>query len=390
MHRATVIERTEQHIRQMCCLAASGPLIAPMLFSELRAVLPFASCLYIWLDPSGPVDAFFTDAPRIGQYLPLDSDRYFQRLETNVWASPLEAAVTAAHPRHLYQVLHISKTAYFTHPIYNEILRPSNAHTFLHFPVDDNGVPVGVFMIGRGPRDRDFDAAELRMLQRLKPFISHGLALRSANPFPDVSAESAAMIIVDSEGRMHSMSASARSLLSLSQGSAMAPALLHDGLISMVQSLARSPRGDHTSISPAWSTDNAWGHFSACAYWLERRQSAESLIGILLERRTPRHLKLLDGLRRLALPVRQEQVGLLLALGRSEEQAARELGLSRNTVVYHRRQVYNRLEVESRSLLVERLIGAAGMAGAGLEMDPVAMSQPRSSWSATHRAPPTA
>lgn len=44
----------------------------------------------------------------------------------------------------------------------------------------------------------------------------------------------------------------------------------------------------------------------------------------------------------------------------SEEAIASKLGLSRNTVVYHRRQIYNRLGVDSRRELATRVLGREG------------------------------
>lgn len=360
MHRATIIERAEQHLRQMCCLATSGALIAPMLFNELHTVLPFASCLYLWLGASGPIDAYFS-SPEIGRYLPLYVDEYFQGRECEVWATVAEAAVAEKGVHHLFQVLRIGKAAYFKHPLYNEILRPCEAHTFMRFQVRQHGVSVGALTIGRGAADRDFDEADLLTLARLEPFIAHAMRTRSNVPQPDCvkSEANAALVIADRSGHIRSMSPGAGRLLSLSQGSAMAPAALHDGIMRTVQALTGVERGDLSAAVPTWHSNNAWGHFAVRSYWLEPLQTSESLIGIVLERRLPVQLKVLDGLRRLLLPLRQEQVGLQLALGYSEEQAAQALGLTRNTVVYHRKQIYNRLDVASRSLLVERLISAA-------------------------------
>ena len=360
MHRATAIERAEQHLRQMCCLATSGALIAPMLFHELHTVLPVASCLYLWLGASVPIDAYF-NSPEIGRYLPLYVDEYFQRREGEVWATVAEAAVAEKGVHHLFQVLRIGKAAYFRHPLYNEILRPCEAHTFMRFQVRQHGVPVGALTIGRGAADRDFNEADLLTLARLEPFIAHAMRPRNEIPQPDGAKPEAnpALVIVDRSGQIRSMSPGAGRLLSLSQGSAMSPATLQDGILRTVRALTQVERGDLSAAVPTWQANNAWGHFTARSCWLEPLQASESLIGIVLERRIPIQLKVLDGLRQLFLPLRQEQVGLQLALGHSEEQAAQALGLSRNTVVYHRRQIYNRLEVESRSLLVERLITAA-------------------------------
>ena len=68
--RSTALARAEGRIRQLCCLGLSGPVLAPWLFRELNAAVPFETCVHIWLGPTGPSDAYF-NAPEIGGSLRL-------------------------------------------------------------------------------------------------------------------------------------------------------------------------------------------------------------------------------------------------------------------------------------------------------------------------------
>lgn len=351
------LERAELRFRQRCCLAMSGPIMAPLVFRELHTLVPFANCMYMWLGRNGPVDAYF-NVPEVGDLIHLYAERYFQEREAELWSTMNEAAARGAEfgPHHVFQVLRVPKASYLRHPIYNEIVRPSGAHTFIRFLVRDGRVPVGSFNIGRGLHDRDFNDAELRTMARLEPFISHALALRKEMPLSDFCDDSTAMVVADRSGQVRWLSPSAKALLPLMHGSALAPAVLHDGLQRTIRALVGIERGQADAGIPTWRASNAWGRFTARAYWLQPQESAESLVGILLERKVPREVRLMDSLRRLSLPARQEQVCRLLASGRSEEQIAHELGLTRNTVVYHRRQIYNRLMVDSRAQLVQSLI----------------------------------
>lgn len=355
MPSSASIERAELRFRQICCQEVAAPLIVPLLFRELHAVVPFASCLYMWLGPSGPIDAYF-NVPEVGKYLPLYVDRYFRTVESDVWATTNEAAATQFGPRLLHQVLRISKTAYFRHAIYNEIMLPSNVHTFIRLLIHDGGAPIGTFTISRGPGEREFDEADLRIVQRLEPFIGHAMLKREhASPScADPVDGEAAMLVADLSGRVRAASPSALRLLSISQGSMLAPPVLPAGLLQTIRKLEHTLRGQAASAVPVWTATNAWGRFTARAYWLDSPDPGVQ-IGIHLQRKIPRSLKFLDSLHRLRLPPRQEQVALLLALGHSEENAAGLLGLTRNTVVYHRRQIYSRLDIASRASLVRRL-----------------------------------
>lgn len=356
MHSASSVHRAEARFRQMCCLSVNGRLLAPMLFRELHSVLPFASCLYMWLGDAGPVDAYF-NIPEVGQYLPLYAEEHFRRAEASVWATTDEAAASQFGPHMLEQVLRISRPAYFRHPLYNEIMKPSNVHSFIRLLIRDKGQrPVGTFTIGRGPQDREFDEADRATLHRFEPLICHAFDACKEGLSGDTVEDESALIIVDASGRIQSLSPSARALLPLSQGSTLAPVAVHEGLLQALRTLVNMDLARGRAAAPEWSTTNQWGRFTARAYWMEETGSPRTTIGIFLARRIPRDLKILAGLHRFSLPSRQEQVALLLALGRSEEQAARELGISRNTLVYHRRQVYNRLDVESRKSLMACLL----------------------------------
>ena len=353
MPRLTGLDRVEQRFRQICCLSVSGPLLAAMLFRELQNVLPFASCLYVWLGPTGLVDVCF-NVPEVGQYLSLYAEAHLRGAEATVWATTDEAALGQIIPRLLPQLPRLLSAACPRHWLGNEV-QPSNAHTSIRLPICDHGRPTGSLTVSRGPLDREFALSDARTLHRLEPFITRALAQRREVPVTDLVHEDAAMMIVDSLGRIQSLSPSAAVLLPLSQGSALAPVDLHEGLRRIVRRLNRLARGERSTEVPAWSVTNAWGHFAARAYCLGPPSAAGSRIGIFLERKVPRSVRMLEHLHHLSLPSGQERVALLLALGRSEEQIARELSLTRNTVVYHRRQIYNRLDINDRSSLVALL-----------------------------------
>ncbi len=274
-----------------------------------------------------------------------------------MWPTMAEAARTEVGPHHVQQVLRVSNAAYQRHPIYNEILRPCGGEAFLRMMVRDGTTPVGAFNVGRGSRDRDFDGDDLRALTRLEPFIAHALRSHDAAVAPETCDADRAMVVVDGGARVRWRSPGAGRLLSLAQGSVMAPAALPDGLLDTVRALGSIAHAQPSAQVPTWRSDNAWGSFVARAHWLEPEEPAESLIGIELERRVPLPLRLFEAVREQRMPPRQGEVCLLLALGRTQEQIADELKVTRNTVVYHRRQIYNRLGVESRRGLRERLIG---------------------------------
>jgi DNA-binding CsgD family transcriptional regulator len=353
--RSTALARAEARIRQLCCLGLSGPALAPLLFRELNAAVPFETCVHIWLGPTGPTDAYF-NAPEIGRSLQLYRDSYFGGKEAEVWGTVEEAARTEVGPRHVEQVLKVSKAAYHRHPICGEILRPCGGERFVRLMVRDGAAPAGAFSVARNERDRDFDDADLRVLARLEPFIAHALRSREPVATEQTCDADTAMLMADLDGRVRWRSAGAQRLLSLARGSMLEPAQLPEGILRTVHALVGVARGDPDAKVPTWRHCNAWGAFEARAYLLAPQEPAESMVGIEIERRVPASLRLFERVRDSGMPLRQADVCLLLALGRTQEEVGVELGVSRNTVVYHRRQIYNRFDVDSREGLREHLL----------------------------------
>ena len=355
MNRSAALGRAEARLRQLCCLGLPGPVLAAPLFAELHNVVPHETCLHLWVGPQGPVDAYF-NVRDVGESVQRYADAYFKRLECEVWPTMEEALRTEVGPHHVHQVLRIPKSAYHRHTLYNEVLLRSGTHTFVRMMVRDGGAPAGAFNVGRGPRDPDFDDADLRTLARLEPFIAHALRSREPMATQETCDADTALLVLDREGKRRWQSASAQQLLALAAGSALAQPGLPAGLQRAVRALLQVETGDADAAVPRWCTRNAWGSFVARAYWLAPAEPAASLIGVHLERRVPLALGLYEKVRDANLPPRQGEVCLRLALGRTQEQIASELGVSRNTVVYHRRQIYNRFGAESREGLRERLL----------------------------------
>ncbi len=357
MNRLAVVARAESRLRQLCCLGMPGPVVAPMLFRELNEVVRFETCFHMWLDAEGPIDAYF-NTPEAGPCFALYKDSFFGAREAEVWSTMAEASRTEVGPHHVHQVLRMSKTAYERHPIYNEIVRPCGGEVFVRTIVRDGDTPVGAFHVARRAHDRDFGPDDLRALRRLEPFIAHALRSRDGLATTESCDADRAIGVVAVDGGLRWRSPQADRLLSLAHVSTSAPATLPAGLRDAVRALVDVADALPDAQAPNWRCDNAWGSFVARAYWLEPTEPAQSLIGIEIERRVPLTLRLYEALRDAALPERQAEVGLLLALGRTHQQIADKLRISRNTVVYHRRQVYNRLGVDSYEGLRERLLAS--------------------------------
>jgi DNA-binding CsgD family transcriptional regulator len=76
---------------------------------------------------------------------------------------------------------------------------------------------------------------------------------------------------------------------------------------------------------------------------------------IAFERREALALRLLRKIEALPLSRREKDLCLLLARDHDTASAARAMGVSESTVVTHRRSLYEKLGLESRTALINRL-----------------------------------
>ena len=116
-----------------------------------------------------------------------------------------------------------------------------------------------------------------------------------------------------------------------------------------VDALPRAP--------PVLRRRNGWGEFVLRAYSLYPTdlEAMPGLIGIIVERREALSLNLLRKIELLDLTAREKELSLLLARGHDTADAVQAMGVSKNTVITHRRSLYHKLSVESRSALIGRL-----------------------------------
>lgn len=125
------------------------------------------------------------------------------------------------------------------------------------------------------------------------------------------------------------------------------------------QRLAWVRSGHNASDAPLLEIGNAHGLFTIRGCSLHAAAAGEpEAVGIQITLHVHRALRLLQALRLLSLAPRQSEIGFWLARGLSEPDIAQRMKLSLHTVVYHRRQLHDRLGTRNRKELLARLLGA--------------------------------
>jgi len=103
-----------------------------------------------------------------------------------------------------------------------------------------------------------------------------------------------------------------------------------------------------------------WGRFVLKAFRLADVQGRRAeQVGLLIRREEPRSVTIVRGTGLSALSPQQREVALLIAQGRTNPQIAKDLGLTLNTASYHVKRVFERLEVNDRAQVADKLVALA-------------------------------
>jgi DNA-binding CsgD family transcriptional regulator len=195
-----------------------------------------------------------------------------------------------------------------------------------------------------------FSPRERNDLASVMKYVAHGIATGNAPP-PDAASaysfqdsDDEAMLVTDRAGNVRHGSEKARRLLLLATTSEINPASLKAAvndrpmqvLKTICARLEAIARGED-SAPPVITLDTKWG----------------------------RHiLRFVEAMGRLPLSPQQREIALKIALGKSNQEIAEGLGVSGNTVAYHIKQLFLKLNVHDRAGAVERITsGESGLRG---------------------------
>jgi DNA-binding CsgD family transcriptional regulator len=357
-------------IRQLCCLGLPGELLVGPLLAALRELVPSDSAAFFWVDGRGEMTNLYAERMLPPEWMALYFERYYDAGGESFRKAFRERA---AAPEGVVASTADAKAR--KSPYYNEILRRLDAHHVLYGVARAQGVPLGQVSLYRPRVAPAFGARERGDLASVMRYVSHGIAVGEGLRGPELAlrdSDDEAMLVVDRAGRIRHGSEKARRLLFLATHSEIGPASVGDrradraaqALRALCARLEALDRGDE-SAPPALTLDARWGRHVMRAYWLDDdRRSREALIGVRIQRREPMILRFVEAMGRLALSPQQREIALLIAQGRSNPEIAQGLGVSGNTVAYHVKQLFLKLDVHDRAGAVERIASGAAQARA--------------------------
>ena len=350
------------HLHQMAGLDVQGPqLIAPVL-QALHSLVAFDTGAYVHPGCDGALQTYVED-PGIHARQTDYFDPHILRSERQVFHCSLRDLGHSVHletgPLLLEQLLKVPHAQMLRSDFYNVVLRPSHVTDWATLVLHAGGERVGTLILYRQGSSPPFTRHELDVLAPLLPALAHVLQPGHLDA-GDSDVLGCGLLIVTDQARPQWISPEAEALLQQAFGwrwRGMA-GTLPEPLQELVRRLnAPALLADALPV-PQLHLNNAQGWFSLHATRMAdvtHAPRSRRAVALHITRRVARGARLLSALRALDLPQRQQELAWWLARGLSESQIAQRMGISINTAVYHRRQVYNRLGVTDRPQLLRML-----------------------------------
>lgn len=344
----------------MVSMDAAGPQqIAPVL-KELHQLIGFDSGGYVYPRSDGELEVFMEN-PDLQAAMPDYFEPRILRSEQQVLfrSSRLfdEAVRRERGVLMLHQLVKVPLTELQRSDFYNVILRPGGVEDGLSLALrTSQGQGIGILKLYRRGGDRPFTPQEAAALAQLETVLAR--ALRASSDDDEVHESEVSgqgLLVVTPMGRVSFMAPGTETLLTQAFGSHWRgcggdelPPSLH---VLVQQLFLPIPSGPLPHIR----FRNAHGWFSLHAASLTSVGGQGHAAAVHVIRRVARNTRLTERLRMFALPRRQVELAYWLARNLPESQVAERMGVSVNTVAYHRRMLYAALGVQDRQGLIERL-----------------------------------
>ena len=202
------------------------------------------------------------------------------------------------------------------------------------------------------------------------PYVGHGvsqLGQRVADWKEFLDTEDDAVFLIGADGGIRQLSPASQRLLALATLGKIGPDQMLSGVEEAARPvLSRLAERLHTVLSggevgPSLVLHNAWGRFVLRVYSISNAPlQSHSHIAVRINRQEPMLLKFVDALSGLALSPQQRQVAVGLAKGSSNRELADAMGISINTVAYHIKQLFQKLDAHDSAQMMTKVLGKGG------------------------------
>jgi len=338
----------------------------PRLLKAVRQFVGADSAGFFWVDSRGEMTSLYAERLLSAPAMKLYFERYYDARESS-FRRAFSARVQRQEP-----VIAVSPSAAWERsPYYNEVFRPLDAHHVLYGVVREQGPAIGQLSLYLPKSAPAFSAAQRSELSSIMPYVGHGvsqLGQRVADWKEFLDTEDDAVFLIGADGGIRQLSPASQRLLALATLGKIGPDQMLSGVEEAARPvLSRLAERLHTVLSggevgpPSLVLHNAWGRFVLRVYSISNAPlQSHSHIAVRINRQEPMLLKFVDALSGLALSPQQRQVAVGLAKGSSNRELADAMGISINTVAYHIKQLFQKLDAHDSAQMMTKVLGKGG------------------------------
>jgi DNA-binding CsgD family transcriptional regulator len=350
------------HIRQLCCLGLPSEQLVPPLLKAVRQLVGADSAGFFWVDAEGDMTSLYAERLLPPSVMRLYFERYYESDESSFRRSFTERL----RQNETVAAMSASEALQRT-PYYNEVFRRLDAHHVLYGIVRDHGQAIGQLSLYRPKSASPFSAAQRSELSTIMRYVTHGIAQHGrsgadAKEFLDTDDD--AVFLIGADAAIRQISLNSQKLLTLATQGRIGPqhaltvdeSTLRPTLLRLAERL-RSVLSGGEGGPPSLVLQSPWGRFVLRAYAIgDPPVEDDANIAIRIQRQETKLLRFVDALNELELSPRQRDVAVGLAKGASNRELAAAMGVSINTIAYHVKQLFQRLDSHDRQQMIAKVL----------------------------------
>ncbi len=338
----------------------------PPLLKAIRELVGADSAAFFWVDEHGDMTKLLSERTLPEATMKAYFERYYGAGES-AFRRAFNARAAQGDPVSAVTLSASTEQS----PYYNDVMRKLEAHHILYGVVREQGQVLGQLSLYRAKSSAPFAAAECAELTAILRYVGHGVSQPGAQTLTEagfMDATDDAVFLMRADGQATGLSLPAQKLLALATQGHIGPQAAVDGIAErarstlsrLVDQLRRALAGGDVA-PPVLVIDNEWGRFVLRGYAVtDDPLDGNASIAVRIQRQEPMLLRFVDALGKLDLSPQQREIAAGLARGASNQDLAQALGVSVNTVAYHVKQLFQRLDIHDRQQMIDKVLGKVG------------------------------
>lgn len=346
-------------LRQTCCLGLSSSIVMPQILAELHQIVMSDRIHFAWTDRLGNVVNGYFEKPnaRALDYFKHHHLRFYEDAGLS-FRQALLFGKSTGNFRWPF------KPGFESTESHERLFASLGLEHSLDGVLRDCYGPLGLIFLLRRKGDPDFSAEDEANLAQTLPYVAHAISHDAKTPESFVEAGDAGLMVFDAGGQLQYQSAQATDLClyALADNTAAdweSSIGLHDmqrALCALFDRVKRAFDEKLPAEPPAWIISNKWGEFQIGAYELRQRPDEPACYGVILKKKLPIEVWLLQKVKDMPLSNKQREVCFLLARGVETCEIAKLLGIGQTTLKEHIQTVYRKLGIRKRDELLRLVL----------------------------------